>query len=204
MAKFNPKTKLWESPKLPYSFPKDAFLGEEMLKKLKDTPRRVCQIFHEAQENCHDLTCDELRVKSVRVSQNLMKLGITSDDIVGIVCRPSHDLSIALYGCIFIGAAVNPLDISFSKDDLKQMFSQTLPKIVICDSDIVSKAREALSELKNEAKIFSIASEDEKKISNFAELLLPTGEEEEFVSPKFNMKPVEKTFAVMFSSGSTG
>lgn len=204
MARFIAEAKVWESVKVPYPFSMDSFLGEEILKKLKETPQRVCQVFHEAYENSHELTCDELRVKSVRVAQNLNKLGFKADDVVGIICRPSHDLSIALYGCIFIGAPVNPLDISFSKDDLKQMFSQTLPKLVVCDSDMVSKARKALCELNNDAPIFSITSDDEKETTNFSKLLMPTGEEDNFVSPKFEARADEKTFAIMFTSGSTG
>lgn len=200
MAKFNSVTKVWESSKVPFPFQMNTFLGEVILKNLKETPDRVCQIFHDENQ---ELTCYDLRIKSIRVAQNLIKLGIKADDVVSIVCSSSNELTICLYGCILIGAPINPLDVSFTKDDLKQMFRQTLPKIVVCDPNSVSKIRDALSELKIGARIYVTSIDGEK--SNFSELLAPTNEDEDnFVSPKFDGRSDTKLFAIMFTSGSTG
>lgn len=199
MSKFNLDSKIWEGMKVPY--PMDTFFGEAILKKLKETSSRVCQI---NVDDDYELTCDELRIKSVRVAQNLTKLEIRSGDVVGIICRHTHELTMLLYGCVLIGAPVNPLDLSFTKNDIKHMFGQTKPKLVVCDSDQVAKVREALIELDNDARIYSIPYGESKQELKFSELLTPTGREEEFVYPKFNQPAEEKLLAIMCSSGTTG
>lgn len=174
-------------------------MGEEILRHLKETPARVAQICHETN---YELTCDDLRISSVRVAQNLMKLGIGSGDVVGVICRNSNEVTFLVTGCILIGAPINPLDVTFNKDDIKRLFGQTLPKLVVCDLDTQKVAKEALSELKNDCKIIVIDVEGES--STFDDLLEPTGNEEEFIAPKF-VEPADcKTLAIMCSSGSTG
>lgn len=84
MAKFIEESKTWETIKLQYPYALNVYMGEHILKKLKETPDRVAQIYHE--EN-FVLTCNEMRVSSVRVAQNLMKLGIQPDDVVGVICK---------------------------------------------------------------------------------------------------------------------
>src|SRR5690349_1011888 len=201
MVKFNPENKVWKSTEIPYPFPVNIFLGDEILKKLKETPDRICQILH---EDDYELSCDELRMKSICVAQNLIKLGIKSNDVVTVICRPSHELTFLIYGSIYIGAPINHLDISFSKDDLKQMFIQTFPKLVVCDSDMKLKVQKALNELKISSPIYTMTCGDENEKSNFSELLIPTGDEENFVPHTFEEKADEKVFAIAFSSGSTG
>lgn len=202
MAEFNRQTKLWESKKIPYPFTMDTYFGEIVLKKLNENPSRVLQV--SADDN-RQLTCEELRVKSIRLAQNLTALGIKSSDVVGIICRHTHEVTIALYGCILIGAPVNPSDLSFTKNDIKHMFEQTKPKLVICDSDQVSKVREALSELRNDAKVYSISyGESSEDFLSFNELIEPTGSEDNFIAPKFDERADEKVLSILCSSGTTG
>lgn len=174
-------------------------MGEEILRNLKETPDRVAQICHETN---YAMTCDELRISSVRVAQNLMKLGIGSNDVVGVMCRNSNEVTFLITGCVIIGAPFNPLDTTFNKDDIKHLFSQTLPKLVVCDLDIEKVAQEALRELENDCKVIVIDVEGES--STFNDLLEPTGTEEEFVAPKFVESAECKTLAIMCSSGTTG
>lgn len=201
MAKFDVVKKFWESEKIPYPYPMDKFLGELILEKLEKTPDRICQICH---DDGRELTCKELRVKSIRVAENLLKMEIKSNDVVGIVCGLSNEVSFLLFACIYVGATVNALDVSLGKEDYKQMFSQTLPKLVFCDSDIITTVREALTELKNDAQVLSMPCRKNEDNSNFSTLLLPTENEEKFVPPKFQEKADEKSLAIAFSSGSTG
>lgn len=199
MVKFNPETKVWECSSVKYPYDSHTFMGEEILRNLKETPTRVAQIFHETN---YELTCDDLRISSVRVAQNLTKLGVGSGDVVGVICRNSNEVTFLVTGCILIGAPFNPLDVTFNKDDIKHLFGQTLPKLVVCDLDIEKVAQEALRELKNDCKIIVIDVEGES--STFTDLLKPTGTEEEFIAPKF-VEPADcKTLGIMCSSGSTG
>lgn len=153
MATFDSETKIWAGPKVPYKFALDTSIGAEILKSLAETPRRVLHI-------CHDdgtaLTCDETRMASIRVAQNLIKNGFNRGDVIGFICRNSTYLPPTLYGCFLIGAPVNPLDVEFKKDDIIHMFGQTKPKLVFCDHDIYKTVKEALDELDNDALIVTM------------------------------------------------
>lgn len=201
MSKFNPDLKIWQAPFEPFPYSMDTFMGELILEELKKTPKRVVQIFHE--ENSQ-LTCDELMINSIRVAQNLTKFGVKTDDVIGVICKNSHKVSFLFNGCILIGAPINPLEPSFEKNDIKHLFRQTVPKVVICESEVVSKVKETMSELKNEALIFAMNSETIDGTYNFSELLEPTGSETDFVSPKFSQRSDEKLLAILCSSGTTG
>lgn len=202
MAKFNEESKTWESAvKFPYPYLMDVYIGQEILKKLKETPDRVALIFHE--EN-FELTCNELRISSIRIAQNLITLGIKPDDVVGVICKNSSQVTYLVNACALIGSPVNPLDLSFYANDIKNLFGQTLPKIIVCDIEIVDRVEEALRGLKSDAKVFVTGPEKVKGTSSFKELLEPTGVEESFISPKFAQKADKKLVAILCSSGTTG
>ena len=199
-ATYDRETKVWTGTIGSYKFPMDVFIGEQLLTALDKTPDRVIQINHEEKT---ELLCKDLKVSSIRVAQNLQKLGIQPDDIVGFICQNSHHVNALVYGCVLIGAVINPLHVSFTKDGIKQMFSQTKPKLVICDSKVYETTREALNELGNEAKIFTLLREI-PGVSHVDELLATTGIESEFVPPKFDKPADKKLFGILCSSGTTG
>lgn len=201
MAKFIEESKTWETIKLQYPYALNVYMGEHILKKLKETPDRVAQIYHE--EN-FVLTCNELRVSSVRVAQNLMKLGIQPDDVVGVICKNSSQVAFLVTACILIGAPINPLDLSFLVGDIKHLFGQTQPKIIVCDTEIVERVEEALRGLKSDVKVFVTGTEKVKGTSSFLDLLAPTGDVENFIGPKFAQKADKKVLAILCSSGTTG
>lgn len=201
MATFNEELKVWEGPKSPYPYPMDTYLGEEILKRLKETPNHVTQIFHE--ENSK-MTFNDLRISSVRIAQNLMKLGLRADDVVGVICKNSNEVTFLLTACILAGAPINPLDLSFSKEDFVYLFGQMQPKFVVCDVEILEDVKESLKELKNDARIFITSKDKIEGILSFFDLLVPTGDEEDFVPPKFDKPANEKIAAIICSSGTTG
>lgn len=176
MATFNPELKVWEGAKVPYNFSSDATIGSEVLKKLAETPDRILNICHDDKV---EKTCEETRIESIRIAQNLTKLGFKQGDVCGFICRNGSDLTPALYGSILIGAPVNPLDVGFRKDDIKHMFRQTEPKLVFCDADVYETTRVALSELKSDAKIFTLREKIDG-VSFIGDLLASTGCEHHF------------------------
>ena len=176
MATFNPDTKIWAGEKVPYSFARDATIGSELLKRLKETADRILIINHDDDTS---LSCEEARKASIRVSQSLTKLGYKQGDVFGIICRNGKDLVPLLYGSLLIGAPINPLDVGFKKDDVKQMFQQTKPKLVFCDVDVYETTKMALSELESDAPIITLRERIDG-VSYFQDLLSPTGNEDHF------------------------
>ena len=176
MATYNVETKIWEGPKVPYNFPNETSLGAEVLKKLSETPERVFQISH------HDgfsLTCHQARLNSIRIAQNLTKLGFGKGDVFGFLCDNGKNFPVTLFASLLIGAPVNPIDPRFKKDEIKNMFGQTVPKLVFCEAGAFETTKAALTELDNSAMIVTFGD----KIGGatyIEDLLAPTGNEDSF------------------------
>lgn len=130
-------------------------LGEIIYDYLKNNPKRPVLVYH---DEAISLNSDEILSAVVRVAQNLAKLGIKTDDVVGVVCLKSDKVVILLLACIMIDATPNTLEVSFTSDDIGHMFDQTKPKLVICDPDVLAKVEMALNKIKSDAGIFTIGS----------------------------------------------
>lgn len=199
-SSYNEEERVWKGYTLTYPYDKNVYLGEKIIECLKTYPKRLLQISHDEQKY---LYADEFLNSIIRVGQNLMKLGIKSKDVVGVVCSNSNATSIIINACILIGAPVNPLDTQFEVQDLCLMFNQTRPKLVFCDSDVYQKVKNSLENIKSDAKIITNGDKVED-ITCYNELVTSTGIEDEFESPKFDELAHEKTIAIICSSGTTG
>lgn len=197
---YNSRTKIWTGDHGGYKYSQDVFFGEKLLEALDETPSRVLQINHE--ENGR-WTCEEAKMSSIRVAQNLQRLGIKSDDVIGFVCRNSANVLPLVYGCALIGAPVNPLHKTFEKDKIIEMFSKTKPKLVFCDFDTYEQTKQALHEIKNDAMIFTLLRKI-PVVPFVSELLVPTGSEFNFKPPKFDKRAFEKLIAIVCSSEADG
>lgn len=197
---FNSITKIWTGNMHKYRYSLDVYLGEKLLEALDATPDRILQINHEEGK---ELTCEEIKITSIRVAQNLKRLGVQPDDVVGFICRSSSTVISLIYGCVLIGAPVNPLHVSFDKEKIQQMFKQTKPVLVFCDHDLFELTRDSLREMKSNAMIFTLL----KKIPvvpHVNELLLPTGSEFCYKAERFDKRASEKLVAIICTSETTG
>lgn len=66
---------------------------------------------------------------------------------------------------ICIACPINCLDPLFSKTEITHMFSITAPKIVFCDADVYDLVRECLTELENDASIFTFCGTADDSVS---------------------------------------
>ncbi|CRK97985.1 CLUMA_CG011357, isoform A [Clunio marinus] len=199
MATFDSERKIWQGPKIPFKFPTNASIGVEILKKLKETPDRTMIISH---DDGITMTCEEARIASIRVAQNLTKLGFKKGDVIGFICRNGIRLPPTIYGALLIGAPINPLDAGFKKDDIKHMFAQTQPKLVFCDADVYETTKQALNELDNNAVVMTHREKIEGVVY-VDELLAPTGNEDSFEPPQFGNSS-DMLAIILCSSGTTG
>lgn len=200
LAKFDPVTKVWTGPMGRYPYPMTTFVGELLLKSLDENPDKIVQINHDEETVW---VAKDLKFSSIRVAQNLIKLGIKPDDVIGFNTRNTEKVYPLILGCILSGALANPLHVSFTKDGIKQMFGQTQPKIVICDFDVYETMKISLDELKSNAKIYTTI-EIVSEVSFVDELLTPTGTEKNFIPIKFDTTSDRKATSIMCSSGTTG
>lgn len=200
IAKFDQEKKVWIGAMEKYPYAMDTFVGEVFLECFDKYPDKVIQINH---EEGTEWIAQNLKLSSIRVAQNLKKLGINSDDVVGIIARNSEQVYPVVVGCILKGAIINPLHGTFNAYAITKIWSQTNPKIVICDSDAYEAAKAALDEMNNDAKIFTLLSRI-PGVSFIDDLLAPTQDENSFVSAKFNTTADKKPLGILCSSGTTG
>lgn len=62
-----------------------------------------------------ELTNDEIRIKSIRVAQNLQNLGFNKNHIFSFAASNNHHIASVVFGTLAIGAGVSTLDPSYTK-----------------------------------------------------------------------------------------
>lgn len=105
------------------------------------------------------MTFNEIRSKSINAAQNLQSRGYKKDQIFSIIATNSHHLSPIVFAGFYLGCPINSLDPTFGKMDMKHMLSTTTPALVFCDANIYDLVKECLTELKNNAKIFTFGKQ---------------------------------------------
>lgn len=200
MCTYNEVKKIWKGRKIANPYSHSTYVGAQILDELCESPGSIIEISYE--EN-YAMTRKELRELSINVALNLINLKVKPDDVVGVICRNSKYLTPLLYGYILVGAPINPLDVAFEKSDIKQMFYQTKPKIVLCDFDVYKTAKEALRELNINARVFTLL-EKIPGVSYIEELVQPSDDKNIFVPPKFKQSSDQKILALLCTSGTTG
>lgn len=196
---FNSKTKVWSGPDLQYPFSLDTFMGEEILKSLDKTPERIIRI---NADDGSQITCNEMKLNSIRIAKALIKMNIKSDDdIVGFVVHQSTHFLPVLYGSIIAGAPFNT--VIFEKDEIVPIFEKTRPKIVFCDVPTYQLTKECLAEIGIDSPIYTMDSKI-PSVPFVEDLLLPTNDEESFIPEKFATNSSKKILGYICSSGTTG
>lgn len=84
-----------------------------------------------------------------------------------------------VFASLCIACPVNSLDALFSRMEFLHMFSITKPKVVFCDADVYDLVRECLSELENNASVFTFGGTTDDSIP-VEQLFEQTPEENEF------------------------
>lgn len=197
-GKFNRETNVWEGVKIPYPALIDTHVSELVIDGLKKTPNRIVQMCY---DDGSEMTCDELRLKIIRIAQNLKKLGIKDEDVVGIVCENSMDLMAFTNGIYQLGAIVGAMSVIHCKDDMVLVFQYSKPKLMICDAQVYDTVKEAMNELNNSAPFFT-TNGSISGIESIDELLKPSGDEENYQTTKFK-DPSNKILALLPSSGTS-
>lgn len=196
---FDPERKVWKGAQVPWPFPKDTFINKIILDGLNKTPNRLVQI---SDDDGSKMTCEDLKLKIIRIAQNLKKAGVKNEDVVGVICSNTNELMGFVNGIIQLGAIINPMSVEHSTEDLIQMFRQTKPMLVICDSDIYEKIRDVLSVLENDAPIYTTLNKlDGVRFAH--DLFNSTGNEENYQPSDFK-DGSNKIMGILTSSGSSG
>lgn len=119
-------------------------------------------------------------MKTIQAAQNLQNLGIKPKQVVGVMSDNVPNLSSIVFASYSMGCPINVLPASIEKADILRMLGISDPRVMICDVKVYDLMRECLTELKNEAYIFTFNGT--KGNSEAVESLFKeTGTEESFM-----------------------
>src|SRR5256714_5380434 len=86
-----------------------------------------------------DLNYTELDALSNRVARLLMANGIGRGDSVAIFATNSPEYVATFFGCARIGAALAPINLMFTADDVDYVFEKTQIKALLLESMFLGK-----------------------------------------------------------------
>lgn len=126
------------------------------------------------------MTNKEIRIKSIRAAKHFTEMGFTKNDVFGFIAKNTHHLAPIVFGSLIIGAAVNPLDPSYKKDEIIHMLEFTKPAAMFCDHDNIATLRAALRHLQMTIPVFTFGGKVDGA-RRVEDLLTPTEDEDYYV-----------------------
>lgn len=139
----------------------------------------VCVCLQISDNNGIRLTNEEIRMKTIRAAQNIIKLGFKEGDIIAVIAKNSHNLASIIFAAFSIGLPVNTLDPTFELVEIVHMLNITQPKLVFCDRDNLETVHKSLSELHLNVPVYTFdgATSNSQSVD---ELLVETYVEDTF------------------------
>ncbi|KAL1396571.1 hypothetical protein pipiens_010441 [Culex pipiens pipiens] len=200
-AFYDPTTRIWRGARTSPVFNPNQSLGELVLNRLAQTPTAIAQV---SADSGAEVSCGELRLRTIRIAQALTGLGYSRDraDIIAMAVRNGEHVAPALFACFALGIPVNTLDATFKRDDLGHMLGTVRPTLVFCDQETIGEMSAAMEIAGIRASVVVFG----KRVEGFMhveDLLVPTGVEEEFVPVHFEDASTELAI-ILCSSGTTG
>lgn len=167
-------------------------LGKQILKVCEKNPNHLSEI-------CHDLNLkiynSDIRIQSIRVAQNLIKLGCKEGDVITLLLQNTPVLSPIFYGCILIGAPVNPLGRTMDTKEIARKIDLVKPKMIIFDKKFSGCVESVLKMISYECILIG----NEKSVKD---LFQETGNENDFIPSDFDT--TKTVLGYLCSSGTTG
>lgn len=191
---FDPVEKIWSGPKKTLLFNPEASVGQVIYTCLsRQDPANIVQI--NDGENT-TLKSGQVLEMSIKIGQKIHMMGLKQTDIVGIMSSNTTNLMPLCYGLFFIGVPFHAIDRELSKTSAVLLWGITKPKIIFCEVERLSFAREIVQEIGLRSKIYVLNQK------SFYELFeeLPG----DFKFSPHEIQNSDQMAAISNSSGSTG
>lgn len=197
---YDPATKIWRGNNTPPLYNPNQSLGAFLLSVLNRSPHQIAQI---SADTGVRLTCAEIRLRTIRVAQNLTRMDYGQGNIFSMAIRNEENAAPVLFACFALGIPVNTLDASFERDDLSHMLNLIRSQVVFCDRDTWPEMKVALEMTKNDAVVFIFGEGGVEGCRHVNDLLVETGTEDQFVPEHFEDASTRMAM-ILCSSGTTG
>lgn len=200
---FDNEQKIWHGAGYQPLFHRNVSLGQVILWMLQRNPNKIGQVcnpwlpckFKKIKSNAScestileqisdnnglQITNRELHVKTIRMAQNLTRLGLCRGDIISAAVRNHHHLAPMVFAAMTLGCPFNALDPTHKQFELAHMLCITRPKLVVCDHTNVTVVQDSCVKAGIAPLIFTI-DEATAQSRSIDELLEPTNVEHEFM-----------------------
>lgn len=151
-SNFDSVSKVWSGSKREGIYNAEVSLGYLILEVLKKTPDQITQV---TVETGYEMTCHEMRERTIKIASHLMSSGFQQGDVVGIIALNSENLAPVFFACLALGLPINTLSPVMTEQDIVHMYSKTKPKIIFCDADIVEVVQSSVDTIGSNTKIIT-------------------------------------------------
>lgn len=179
--------------------------GEIIFEYMQKFSKKVMHIQAETGEK---ETFGQVLTKSIRTAIELIKRGVTQQDIISICSCNKLNATIPFLAGLLLGVKVNTLDPSLSPEQHLNLITQIKPNFMFATKDVLKSVSRCIDILKIDCEIVALddttlnSIECNTKITNFSTFLEESDEEKSFEPTKID--DVKQTALILFSSGTTG
>ncbi|MCG8925260.1 amino acid adenylation domain-containing protein [Lentzea sp. CC55] len=112
-------------------------LPDLLRKQVKEHPDRTAVVFGD-----QSITYGELFEQSSALATHLRRLGVSTDDCVGMFVEPSLDLVVGAWGILCSGGAYLPLSPEYPEERLRYMIEDSRTKVVVTQPSLKHRLAE--------------------------------------------------------------
>lgn len=146
LVTYNESDKIWSGAKHETIFNPNVSVGYLILNELKKTPERITQV---SADTGIEVTCYEMRQRSIKIARHLQSLNVAQGDVIGIIASNSEYLSPIVFACLSLGLPMVPLAPDTPESEVVHLYAMTKPKIVFCDAAVAQATEKFLNEIAN-------------------------------------------------------
>uniref|UniRef100_A0A1I8NYI0 AMP-dependent synthetase/ligase domain-containing protein n=1 Tax=Stomoxys calcitrans TaxID=35570 RepID=A0A1I8NYI0_STOCA len=197
---YDEKEKVWSGPIVKDAYDSDMTLGKAIVMQLQKTPQKIIQIWDLTGET---LTSQQFLDYSTALAKNMLKMGVTCPDVVGLYAQHSLHVGTMMMASFLCGTPVSGVFHGFEIDTVVEIYEKTRPKLIFCDAENYQNALGVIDHLQLEARIVLMTGCIEG-VTNITELL--SSNEKVWDISQFPCANLDgsATAAILCSSGTTG
>jgi len=194
---YNSEHKIWSGASEQSLYNDDLTIGQIIFKQLQRESQRIFQISHSESTR---LTRAQMLENAAKIGIYLRQQGFNQEThIVGILARNTTHLAALAYGCMFNGTPFHAVNPNVEEHTICDLFGITKPKVICCDAQDYDRMRNVARKLETKVIIIngSIAG-----VTSILEIIQTPLQED--YTPETFKKGVDRTLAILCSSGTTG
>ncbi|MBI2980220.1 MAG: AMP-binding protein [Chloroflexi bacterium] len=117
------------------------------------------------------LSFSNLAEASDKVANGLIKMGVNKGDRVAMLLPNSPEFVAIFFGIVKTGAIAVPLDSKYKIDELTSLFNDSLPKVLVIESQVIEPLIPDLSRFKSIKHIIDLCPGYEGKFTTYQEIM---------------------------------